>query len=200
MTDATIPATGDSPQTGAERKPLSHFVMASFGAPGLPLALVGLPMAVYLPAVYAGQGGYGLSLATVGFVLMLTRFSDVFTDPIIGFLSDRTRTRWGRRKPFFLIGTPVFAAGIWLLFITPMEFSEVTWLGITLNTGYPFLFAALAVVYLGSTIKDLPYRAWGAELSRDYNERTKITSWREAFGVAGALISAFKTAIILLMG
>ena len=145
-------------------------------------------MAVYLPAVYAGKDGYGLSLAAVGFVLMLTRFSDVVTDPLIGFISDRTRTRWGRRKPFIFIGTPVYALGIWLLFINPIEFREVTWLGLEFNIGYPYLFFSLALVYLGATIKDLPYRAWGAELSSNYNERTIITSWREAFGVTGALI------------
>lgn len=200
MSDANTPATDNGPQTGVGRKPLTHWVMAAFGAPGLPLALVGLPMAVYLPAVYAGREGYGLSLATVGIVLMLTRFSDVITDPIIGFISDRTRTRWGRRKPYILIGTPIFALGIWLLFLRPMEFEEVTWLGMTFNTGYPYLFFTLALVYLGSTIKDLPYRAWGAELSANYNERTAITSWREAFGTAGALMSAFTPAIIFFLG
>lgn len=198
---ATPTPTADKvPQTGAGRKPLSHWVLAAFGAPGMPLALVGLPMAVYLPAVYAGKDGYGLSLVTVGLVLMLTKFSDVITDPIIGFISDRTRTRWGRRKPYIFIGTPVFAFGIWLLFVRPMEFEEITWLGMTFNTGYPYLFVSLAMVYLGSTIKDLPYRAWGAELSANYNERTLITSWREAFGVAGALLSAFTPAIIFFMG
>lgn len=174
--------------------------MAAFAAPGLPLALVGLPMAVYLPAVYAGKTGYGLSLAVVGTVLMLTRFSDIIIDPVIGFISDRTRTRWGRRKPFIFLGIPVYAAGIWMLFINQMEFKEITWLGLTFNTGYPYLFFALSLVYVGSTIKDLPYRAWGAELSSNYNERTMITSWREGFGVAGALISAFTPAVIFFMG
>ncbi|HJN51723.1 MAG: MFS transporter [Pseudomonadales bacterium] len=200
MSDATTPTSENGPQTGAGRKPLTHWIMAAFGAPGLPLALVGLPMAVYLPAVYAGRDGYGLSLATVGVVLMLTRFGDVITDPVIGFISDRTRTRWGRRKPYVLIGTPIFALGIWLLFLRPMEFEEVTWLGMTFNTGYPYLFFTLSLVYLGSTIKDLPYRAWGAELSANYNERTSITSWREAFGTAGSLVSAFTPAIIFFLG
>ena len=94
MTDASTANAAQKPLTGGGRPPLSHWIMACFAAPGLPLALVGLPMAVYLPAVYAGADGYGLQLATVGFVLMLTRFSDVITDPIIGFISDRTRTRW----------------------------------------------------------------------------------------------------------
>lgn len=201
MSTTATTATGTGqPQTGAGRPPLSHWVIACFAAPGLPLALVGLPMAVYLPAVYAGADGFGLSLATVGFVLMLTRFSDVITDPIIGFISDRTRTRWGRRKPFILIGTPLYALGIWMLFVDPIEFRDVTWLGLTFNNGYVWLFFSLAMIYLGSTIKDLPYRAWGAELSANYNERTVITSWREAFGVTGALISAFTPAIIFFMG
>lgn len=116
MVDATTRETQATAGVQTGRKPLTHWIMAAFGAPGFPLALVGLPMAVYLPAVYAGQDGYGLSLAAVGFVLMLTRLSDVVTDPIIGFISDRTRTRWGRRKPFIFIGTPIYAAGIWFLY------------------------------------------------------------------------------------
>ena len=55
------------------------------------------------------------------------------------------------------------------------------WFGVTFNVGYLWLFAMVALVYLGSTIKDLPYSAWGAELSSDYHERTRITSWREGF-------------------
>jgi Na+/melibiose symporter-like transporter len=58
----------------------------------------------------------------------------------------------------------------------------------------------VALVYLGSTIKDLPYMAWGAELSRNYNERTLVTSWREGFGVTGSLLSAFTPAVILFLG
>ena len=170
------------------RPPLSHWIIACFAAPGLPLALVGLPMAVYLTPVYAGADGYGLSLATVGFVLFLTRWPD------------RTRTRWGRRKPFILIGTPIYALGIWMLFGDPIEFREITWMGFTFNNGYLWLFLSLTMIYLGSTIKDLPYRAWGAELSANYNERTTITSWREGFGVTGALISAFTPAVIFFMG
>ena len=102
--------------------------------------------------------------------------------------------------PFVLLGTPIYALGIWLVFVPPFEFREVSFLGWHFNIGYPYLFLLLSLVYLGSTIKDLPYSAWGAELSRNYNERTLITSWREGFGVTGALISAFTPAIILFLG
>jgi Na+/melibiose symporter-like transporter len=194
-------AIDDSPQeTSSERAPLSKYVLASYGAPAFPLALVGLPMAVYLPAVYADPDGFGLSLGLVGLIITLSRFTDVITDPIIGFISDRTRTRWGRRKPFMFVGTPIYALGIWLIFVPPVTFSEVSLFGWTFNDGYPYLFCMVALIYLGSTIKDLPYYAWGAELSTNYNERTLITSWREGFGVFGALVSAFTPAIILFLG
>ena len=92
-----------------------------------------------------------------------------------------------------MIGTPVYGVGVWLLFVPPLAFSETTWFGETFNFGYTYLFATVALVYLGSTIKDLPYAAWGAELSHNYHERTRITSWREGFSANGALITAFTT-------
>lgn len=181
-------------------KPLSSWVLASYGAPAMPLAMVTLPMAVYLPAVYADSEGFGLGLAFVGLVMVLSRVFDGITDPLIGFLSDRTRTRWGRRKPFVLLGTPIYIIGICLLFIPPIEFGDVTILGFTLNSGYPWMLATLVITYVGATIKDVPYSAWGAELSKNYNERTLITSWREGFSVTGSLIGAFTPAIIFFFG
>lgn len=184
----------------AEHKPLSRWVLASYGAPAMPLAMVTLPMAVYLPAVYADAEGFGLGLAFVGLVMVLSRVFDGITDPVIGIVSDRIRTRWGRRKPFLLLGTPIYIFGICMLFIPPVEFTDVEFLGMTFNSGYPWMLGALVVTYVGSTIKDVPYSAWGAELSTNYNERTLVTSWREGFSVTGSLIGAFTPAIIFFFG
>jgi glycoside/pentoside/hexuronide:cation symporter, GPH family len=184
----------------AGSKPLSRWVLASYGAPALPLAMVALPMAVYLPAVYADSQGFGLGLAFVGLVMVLSRLFDGITDPLIGFISDRMRTRWGRRKPFVLLGTPIYIVGIYLLFIPPIEFGEVDFLGMTFNSGYPWMLGMLVITYVGSTIKDVPYSAWGAELTTNYNERTLVTSWREGFSVTGSLIGAFTPAIIFFFG
>jgi len=201
MADATTTGRGVTNGSTEDNRPsLSNAVLASYAAPALPLALVGLPMAVYLPAVYADSEGFGLSLGLVGLMITLARLGDVITDPIIGFVSDRTRTRWGRRKPFVLLGTPIYALGIWLLFVPPFEFYDTTWFGVTFDIGYVYLLGMISLAYLGSTIKDLPYSAWGAELSRNYNERSLITSWREGFGVAGSLISAFTPAVIFFFG
>ena len=184
----------------SNRTQLSRWQLASYSGPAMPLSLVGLPLVAYVPAIYADPDGFGLSLGLVGLMITLSRFTDVITDPLIGFFSDRIRTRWGRRKPFIVAGTPIYALGVWLLFVPPVTFSEVTWLGQTFNYGYAYLFATVALVYLGSTIKDLPYYAWGAELSDSYHERTRITSWREGFSVAGALVAAFTPAVILFYG
>lgn len=182
------------------RKGLSRWVMASYGAPAMPLSMMALPLAVYLPAVYADANGFGLSLGFVMLMLALSRVFDGVTDPIIGFLSDRARTRWGRRKPFILIGTPIFVAGVWMLWIPPIEFTDFEFFGFTMNTGYPWLLGALVLMYIGSTIKDVPYSAMGAELARDYHERTLVMSWREAFAVSGSLLGAFTPAILVFFG
>ena len=62
------------------RQPLTTFKYISYGAPAAPLSLAGLPLAVYLPVIYADSDGFGLSLTTVGVILMLSRISDAITD------------------------------------------------------------------------------------------------------------------------
>jgi len=184
--------------TALDRQPLTRWQLAGYGASALPLALAGIPLALYLPQIYAGD--YGLPLAMVGLLLMLIRITDVVTDPIVGVLSDRTRSRFGRRKPWVLLGTPLYVVSAWFLFFPPFEFSVVDWAGMTVNTGYVWLGFALFMLYLGSTIKNIPYGAWGAELAFNYNERSRVFGWREQFAVSGSLIAAFTPAAILLFG
>ena len=201
MSELSSSATGGAVGTNATpARRLSSYQMASYGAPALPLSMINLPLAVYLPAVYADSDGFGLSLAFVSLMLALSRVFDGLTDPVIGFLSDRMRSRWGRRKPFILLGTPLFLAGVWLLWVPPVEFRDITLLGWEMNSGYPYLLAVLVLMYVGATIKDVPYSAFGAELARGYNDRTLIMSWREAFSVTGSLIGAFTPAVIVFWG
>ena len=136
----------------------------------------------------------------MGIIVMLSRIIDGVPDPIVGNWSDRITTRWGRRTPFIVIGLPIWVLGVWFLWVPPIEFTDVTFLGYEFNNGYPWLLFALILFYAGSTIKDVPYSAWGAELSTQYNERTLIMSWREGFSVAGSLIGALTPAIIVFFG
>ena len=129
---------------------LSRTTIYAHGTLGLPLAVIGYPLAIWIPAHYAG--GLGISLATVGTILMLARLTDVVTDPIMGELSDRWRTRFGRRRPWLLLGAPVMMYGVYKLFIPEGE------VGIAYFLGYLTLF------FVGSTMIALPHRAWGCLL------------------------------------
>jgi GPH family glycoside/pentoside/hexuronide:cation symporter len=152
-----------------------RWVMAVYGVANLPTSIVGLPIALYIPTFYSRD--LELSLAAVGVILALSRLTDVFTDPLIGILSDRWQTRFGRRKPWMLVGTPLMMISLWMLFVPPEGVSML------------YLFVWISFLYLSFTLVDLPYRAWGAELSTDYRERSQVTGWRESFGYLGLIAS-----------
>jgi Na+/melibiose symporter-like transporter len=102
------------PQQG-EKPLLKRRTLAAFSGPGLPIGAVGLPMIVYLPPYYAGA--LGLDLAAVGLVFFLVRAIDLPLDPLLGHLMDRTRSRFGRYRPWLLAGGLTLAAGAWLVFM-----------------------------------------------------------------------------------
>ena len=162
--------------------------MALYGLVNLPTSIVGLPIALYIPAFYSQS--LGLSLAMVGPLIALSRLTDVVTDPAIGIASDRWRTRFGRRKPWMVLGMPLKILSLWMLFVPESSFATTLW---SLLGGHAitnlYLFVWISLLYLGFTLVDLPYRAWGAELSPDYDERSRVTGWREAFGYGGTLMA-----------
>ncbi len=178
-------------------KGLGRTKTALYGLANLPTSIVGLPIALYIPAFYSQN--LGLSLATVGFLIALSRITDVFTDPAIGIASDRWMTRFGRRKPWIAGGLPLMMLSLWMLFVPDSAFAVNFWGtlgGEAVNNLY--LFVWISALYLSFTLVDLPYRAWGAELSTDYDERSQITGWREAFGYIG-LLAALSIPLITAM-
>ena len=93
-----------------------------FGLPDYAVYLAVIPVSLYLPFVYSTY--LGIDLATVGIVLMAARLSDVVTDPLIGYLSDRTNTRFGKRKPWLAAGSVVMGVSAWQLFTPTSAVSE----------------------------------------------------------------------------
>ncbi len=120
----------------------------------------------------------GLTPGLVAIILFVGRSWDYINDPIIGFLSDRTRTRWGRRRPFLLFGALPFALSFILLWLSP-NFSK-TGLIIYYSLGYIVYEALATAVYM-------PYFALTPELTEDYDERTQLTSFRMLFNIIGSL-------------
>jgi Na+/melibiose symporter-like transporter len=165
---------------------LKRRTLLTYAAPALPLGMLGLPLLVILPNFWAGP--MGMQLATVGFVLTAVRLLDAVVDPTIGRLSDMSRFAWGRRKPFIAIAIPVAVVGAVGLFFPPK------------TAGAAWLFIFNALVTWGWTMLSLPYWAWGAELSEDYRERQRITSFREGGTIIGILISAVAPVVLGITG
>jgi len=177
---------------------IGRLKIALYGIANLPTSTVGLPIALYIPAFYSQN--LGLSLAVVGALIALSRLTDVVTDPAIGIASDRWVTRFGRRKPWMALGIPLMILSLWMLFVPDSTLAKATWqlFGGEAVTNL-YLFVWISALYLSFTLVDLPYRAWGAELSPEYNERSQITGWREAFGYGGTLM-ALLIPLILSLG
>jgi len=165
---------------------LKRWQIAAYAAPSIPNSALGLPIAVYLPAFYAEQAG--LTVATVGTIFMLARFWDVFTDPIMGLLSDRYPTRWGRRRHWIVLSVPIMVFAAWQLFMPPQD------------VGLMHLLVWMFVLYVGYTLLTISHISWGAELTPDYHERSRVQGWREFALVLGMFTVLALPAMIEIAG
>ena len=130
-----------------------------------------------------------LDPAVVGSALMAGKLTwDAVNDPLFGYLSDRTKTRWGRRRPYLLFGAIPLALGTWLLFSIP---KGLTGAGAFLVVLFSFL-----IFDTIHTVISVNYSALTPELSQDYDERTSITTIREIFTVVGYILGAATTTIV----
>jgi Na+/melibiose symporter-like transporter len=144
-----------------------------YGLPGFPLAFLGLPLVIFLPPVYAQE--FGLGMASVGVLLMISRLWDLCSDPLAGYLGDRLKIASGRRRAMIYSGTPLLLISCYMLFLprtVPDEFYLLLW---------------STLLYTGWTWVVIPYTAWGAELSTNYTKRSYVTSVREIYVLFGTL-------------
>lgn len=129
----------------------------------------------------------GLNPALVGIVLTVQRGWDAITDPLVGHWSDKTKSRWGRRRPFMAVGailTAITFAALWL--------ASPTWSASTQFTY--FLVAGLAFT-LASTLMIVPYHALGFEMTDHPEERTKLMGWKALFLHIGVISAGWLFAI-----
>lgn len=124
----------------------------------------------------------GLAAAAAGAAVMIGKLWDAVTDPLMGFISDRTRSRWGRRRPYLLFGALPLALTMWFFFSDPKLGSQ-TWL---------MLWATLALCLLNTayTIVNIPYSSLTPELTKDYHERSSLNGYRFGFAVIGTILGA----------
>lgn len=157
--------------TAASRMSLVQLV--AFGFPALTHALIASPLYTILPTFYAANTA--VTLAQIGTIAALSRVIDAINDPLMGYLSDRTRTRFGSRKPWLLAAIFFCVISVFQLFSPPAD------------AGWLYFLLWSQVLYTGFTMFEVPRSAWSAEITRDYNERARIGLYVGAFNIAGSL-------------
>lgn len=121
----------------------------------------------------------GIPAAVAGAIAMAGKLCDAIWDPFLGYLSDNTRTRWGRRRPYIFLGSiPLFLA-MWFFFTNPHLKSVGA-----LTAWGAFAFIALNMAY---SVVNIPYSSLTPELTKDYNERTSLNGYRFVFAGIGTL-------------
>lgn len=164
--------------------PLGRSKLFFYSLTDLPVTMAMFPVLVFIPKFYTSE--MAVPLVVAANIILLVRVFDVITDPLMGYISDRTNTRWGRRRPWILAATPILMLGIYMLFLPPA------------GAGAMHMAVWMALLSVGTTMMIIPYYAWAAELSPDYNERSRITGWRSMMGVVGSLSAQLMPVIALL--
>jgi GPH family glycoside/pentoside/hexuronide:cation symporter len=148
--------------------------LLTYAAPGIGFGFMTLLVSTYF--MKFATDVLAIPAATVGGILLLSRAWDAVADPVAGYLSDRTRTRFGRRRPWMIAGAAPLALAFALAWSPPASLSQAGlswWVG-----GTVLLF------FTSLTICRMPHEALGAELSRDYHERNRVFGVKRAvFGV-----------------
>lgn len=154
---------------------LSKKELITYALIAIPLAIVGLPLYIYLPTFYATN--VELNIALVGIILFIARLTDVVSDPYIGYLSDRCLKEFGSRKPIMFLGFLILLISFYCL-INP-----------TLNYPSLWLLSFSILIYVGWSMITIPYLTWSSEISDDYYDKTKLNSFREVFTLFGLLLA-----------
>jgi GPH family glycoside/pentoside/hexuronide:cation symporter len=157
----------------------------TYAVPAFFLAVVGIPVYVYIPKFYTDV--IGVDIATLGYILFSVRIFDAVTDPALGYLSDRTRTRMGRRRPYIGVGSILVALTMFLLFNPPRVSAslEAVWFA-----------GCIYALFLSWTAVVVPYESLGPEITFDYDERTSLFGMRDGFLIAGTLAAASSPAVV----
>ena len=174
----------DTSEKSIDREKLNFSTKLAYGSGDMGPAITANILVFFLLYFFTNVAGLPAGLA--GSILAIGKIGDAINDPIAGILSDRTRTRWGRRIPWMLFGAIPFGIFFFLQWIVPSFSADP-------NVNKWCLFAYYIIIAtlfnLAYTVVNLPYTALTPELTQDYNERTSLNSFRFAFSIGGSILS-----------
>jgi GPH family glycoside/pentoside/hexuronide:cation symporter len=124
----------------------------------------------------------GLSVALAGTAYMVGKFWDAISDPLMGYLSDHTRSRWGRRRPYLLFGAIPLLFAMWFFFTNPH----------IQNQAFLTFWAIISLILLNTayTVVNIPYSSLTPDLTSNYHERTTLNGFRFACAAMGTMLGA----------
>jgi GPH family glycoside/pentoside/hexuronide:cation symporter len=173
--------TVDHSTKAEDKLPFSQ--LAAYGSGGI------IPIALFnVAGILVGLMGnisLGLSAVWLGAILIVPRLWDAVSDPIIGHLSDNTRTRWGRRRPFILIGGIAVAISFVVIWWIPKGELVHSWF--PTDAGFQafqlvYILGSLLIFFTAVTVFEIPHGALGMEMTTDYHERTRLFSAKSFVG------------------
>lgn len=152
---------------------LSTWSLIAFASPAVAATLLIAPVFGILPSYYALHTG--VTLSQIGGAILLARLLDALTDPLVGILTDRTRTRLGPRLPWMIAGAVIIVPSIYFLFLPPPSATVL------------YFFIWSSVVMFGWSLLTIPHGAWAAELTDNYDQRSRIFGIRNLLAQIGGL-------------
>jgi GPH family glycoside/pentoside/hexuronide:cation symporter len=159
----------------AGKSPLSAAKRAAYAGIAVPIAVINVPVIIYIAPYYATE--LGLGLGTVGTLFLAVRLIDALFDIVIGKTSDRTPWRFGRRRSWIAIGTPILMIATWFLCFPPPH-PSATRLGVS-----------IVIFYVAWTLIQIPHLSWGQDLGVDSVDRGRMSAWRESGTILGTLLA-----------
>jgi len=163
-----------------ERLPAGRLVAHSLIQ--VPIAGAQLPLATYVPPIYAQH--FGISLYALGAIFLGERIWGTLTDPLVGWLCDRTRSRFGRRKVWIAAGAVLFFLAYFVLFFPLAGMTPLV------------LTVALVVLFFAWSMIVIPFYAWSGELSGNYHERTRVTTYQTVSSAISLIIILVLPALV----
>ncbi len=139
-------------------------------------------MYFYAPPSDSGRPAY-IPIMAAGLILTIGRVFDAVINPLIGHVSDNTRSRWGRRKPFIVIGTPLMIIAFIFLWLPPVS-------GVSI-VNVVYLMGIFVIYFFFYDVIGIPYDALLAEIALTSEDRIKLTSWKLIYAIVGFLMVAF---------
>jgi len=151
---------------------MNLFQRLSYTALNLPTSAAGMPIFIFILPFYADDMGLGLSL--VGIIFFFGRLTDILTDPVMGVLIDKFPSKWGKHKHWIFLSAPIFMLSTYVIFLPTIE----------QPTGIYF-FSGLFFLYSAFTLSSITQLSWSSFLAPNYDERTRLLTFRELMGLLG---------------